>query len=189
VDCATLEDRIAASEREWLANDDTPRDAWLREACGGTLVLDGIERLALTAQSHLGRALEEPWARPVRAEDGTARGVRLITLSREGLAPGGDAGHFLEALRYRLAGVHLHVPALRERGEDLPLLVAQLLRDLESPGNTVPSLAEAALDALAAYAYPGNVRELRWILEHALALADGGPIDAMHLPAEVVEQR
>ena len=115
--------------------------------------------------------------------------MRLITLSRGGLSERLGGGHFLESLRHRLRGVQLHVPALIERGEDLGVLVAQLLRELEPGPGTAPSLSPGAWDALSRYPYPGNVRELRRILEHAAARADGGTIDVPHLPTEVVGRR
>jgi sigma-54 dependent transcriptional regulator, acetoin dehydrogenase operon transcriptional activator AcoR len=77
------------------------------------------------------------------------------------------------------------VPTLRERGPDLCPLVVQLIDELEPPGTTRPGVTDAAWRLLSSYSFPGNVRELRWALEHALAMSDGGPIDAEHLPDEV----
>jgi DNA-binding NtrC family response regulator len=172
-----------------VSKDGAPCDAWLRGAGNGTLVLDGIEQLSLTAQAHLVRAIDAAWAGPRRGEHPQARGVRFITLSRDATPDRLLAAHLLESLRYRLLGVRLHVPPLRERGEDLPSLVEQLLRELAPAGGELPSLSPAAGAALSRYPYPGNVRELRRILEHAVAKAEGGPIDVTHLPKEVVGKR
>jgi DNA-binding NtrC family response regulator len=115
--------------------------------------------------------------------------VRLITLTRStqaGAAARSASGAILHALYYRLSGVQLRMPSLKERGADLCDLVTQLVRELEPPARTLRDLTPAAFHALVEYGFPGNVRELRWILEHALALAEGGPIDVVHLPEEVI---
>jgi DNA-binding NtrC family response regulator len=160
-------------------------DGWLREADGGTLVLDGIERVPLDVQAHLVRALTTPGIAAERSMGWQPLGVRLITLAREGLADRVREGQFLDALYYRLNTTQLHVPTLEERGEDLWPLVTALLREIEPPNRTIPGVTFAAWGVLSSYAFPGNVRELRWALEQALATSDGGPIDVQHLPAEL----
>jgi two-component system response regulator PilR (NtrC family) len=186
LDGALLPDVILASERGELSGENAPRDAWLREATGGTLVLDGIETLSQASQARLLRAIDAPGALARRSVRSEPLGVRLITLARVGLAAQVAAGDLLEALHYRLNGVELHVPTLKERSEDLWSLVTQLLRELQPPGRTLPVLTPAGWNALSRFAFPGNVRELRWTLEHALAMADAGPIDVSHLPAETL---
>jgi DNA-binding NtrC family response regulator len=176
VDCALLSEALQAHDGDSFEFD---------EALGGTLVLDGVERLSIPAQARLVRALVEPSAQPRRGADQCPRGLRLITLTREKLDERLAAGALLESLYYRLNGVRIQVPALRQRTADLCALVAQLMEELEPPGTTRPQVLPAAWEALEAYDYPGNVRELRWILEHALAVSEGGPIDAEHLPPEV----
>lgn len=173
VDCANLPDVALA----------------LREAPGGTLVLDGAETLSSVSQAYLARALDEPSAVARRSAGWKPLGVRLITLAKEGLTGRLEAGELLESLHYRLNGVELHVPTLGERGEDLCPLVTQLLRELVPPGRTPPSITLGAWRALTSHDFPGNVRELRWALEHALAMADGGPLDDAHLPASVRRAR
>jgi DNA-binding NtrC family response regulator len=154
----------------------------VREAAGGSLVLDGMENLSLRAQVHLLRVLEAPGT---LARSGPL-GVRLITLTRENLPAGATSAELLDALHYRLNGMRLHVPALRERGPDLYPLVLQLIDELEPPGAPRSGVTQRAWTMLAGYAFPGNVRELKAILEHALALADGHPIDAAHLPSALL---
>ncbi|HEY8041999.1 MAG TPA: response regulator [Polyangiaceae bacterium] len=157
-----------------------------REAIGGTLVLEGVERLSTRAQGRLLRAIDAPGAAARRSPWWHPLGIRVITLSRESLADRATSGQLLESLYYRLNGVQLHVPALEARAADLCPLVVQLIQELEAPGMIPPALTPAAWKALSDYAFPGNVRELRWILEHAMALADGGPIDLSHLPSEIL---
>jgi len=161
------------------------REAWLLGALGGTLVLDGIDGLPVAAQARLAAIVSAPQARARRAEGGRALGTRLITLSREGVADRVNGGTLLDSLYYRLSGVHLHVPSLSERASDLCALAMQLLEELTSPDKTIPGLSPEAWQALSGHTYPGNVRELRWILEHALAMAEGGPIEPRHLPEEI----
>jgi DNA-binding NtrC family response regulator len=157
-----------------------------REAIGGTLVLEGVERLSTRAQGRLLRTIDAPGAAARRSPWWHPLGIRVITLSRESLADRATSGQLLESLYYRLNGVQLHVPALEARAADLCPLVVQLIQELEAPGMIPPALTPAAWKALSDYAFPGNVRELRWILEHAMALADGGPIDLSHLPSEIL---
>ena len=162
---------------------------WLRSAMGGTLVLDGIEPLSLAAQVHLTRLLESPQAVARHGADGRALGARIITLTRSGLADRLVAGKMLDSLYHRLNGVLLLVPRLAERQADLVSLVTLILREIVPEGTTVPGISPPAWKALADHGYPGNVRELRWILEHAVAMADGGPIEEEHLPVEAFGTR
>jgi len=156
-----------------------------RTAMGGTLVLDGLERLSPQAQVRLLRLIDSPGAAARRSPWWHPLGIRLLTLTREDLGARAASGELLDALYYRLNGVQLRVPALCERGPDLLPLVMQLIDEIEPPGTTRPGVTDAAWKVLSSYPFPGNVRELRWALEHALALSDGGPVDAEHLPAEV----
>jgi DNA-binding NtrC family response regulator len=176
VDCSLLLEVLQTPEGESFQFD---------EALGGTLVLDGVESLSVPAQARLVRSLLAPAALPRRGADWCPRGLRLITLSRQKLEERVASGAVIESLYYRLNGVRIQVPTLQNRTADLCGLVAQLMEELEPPGTTRPQVSPAAWEALTRYAYPGSVRELRWILEHALAVSDGGPIEADHLPPEV----
>ena len=176
VDCPLLSEVLQGHEVDTV---DFP------DALGGTLVLDGAETLSLPAQARLVRSLSAPAALPRRDADRTPFGVRLVTLSREPLEPLVTAGRMLESLYYRLNGVRIQVPALRLRTADMCPLAAQLLDELGPPGTTAPEITPAAWEELTRYDYPGNVRELRWILEHALAMSEGGRIETQHLPPEM----
>ncbi|HEY1692841.1 MAG TPA: response regulator [Polyangiaceae bacterium] len=152
---------------------------------GGTLVLDGIDRLSPYAQVRLLRLVDAPYAIARRTPARESRGVRLLTLTR--VAPDGQpgSGGLLDALFYRLNGVHLRVPPLRERIADLGILVSHLLDGIVPAGTTRPGITPGAWKVLTSYPFPGNVRELRWALEHAVALSDGDPIDAGDLPDDL----
>lgn len=183
VDGVLLPELLRATElAEWSSG---PSPAtWFREAAGGTLVLRGLEDLPLPAQAALVRLISAPTAIARRDADGSPLGMRLITLSPEPLTARMSRGELLDSLYYRLNGTTLHVPRLAERAEDLCPLIVQLLRQLQPPTRTVPGLTTAAWRVLSRHDYPGNVRELRSILEHALAMSDGRPIDVSHLPTE-----
>jgi DNA-binding NtrC family response regulator len=182
-----LDGVLLAGELEEGAVPEVAREEWLLGALGGTLVLDGIDGLPVAAQARLAAIVSAPQARARRAEGGRALGTRLITLTREGVADRANGGTLLDALYYRLSGVHLHVPSLSERASDLCSLASQLLEELTPPDKTIPGLLPEVWQALSCHGYPGNVRELRWILEHALAMAEGGPIELRHLPEETFE--
>jgi DNA-binding NtrC family response regulator len=185
LDGALLPEVIFASEWGGLGDEDPPHDAWFREAEGGTLVLDGIERLSRTAQAHLLRVLDEHAAPAHGTAEWEPRGVRLVTLSRAALVDRVVAGEFLESLYYRLDGAEVHLPRLAERREDLHPLVTALFDEIRPASPAARILSPAAWAALEAYPFPGNVTELRLMLEHAFALAEGGTIDVGHLPAAI----
>jgi DNA-binding NtrC family response regulator len=106
-------------------------------------------------------------------------------LSRERLTDRVEAGEFLDSLYYRLNAIPLRVPSLRERPEDLCLLVVEILNELTPPNSTPPGVSADVWKALSSHEFPGNVRELRWILERALHQSDGKEIGLRHLPAEM----
>jgi len=105
--------------------------------------------------------------------------VRIISATHRNLREEVDQGRFRQDLYYRLAVIELRMPALRERSEDIPVLVESLL--LKIAGSTPPTLSEPALLALSTYAFPGNVRELENILERATALSSSSTIDVPDL--------
>jgi len=146
----------------------------LELAEGGTLLLNEIGELSPYLQAKLLTFLDTQSFNRVGGEKKISVNARLIAATNRDLKKEVDAGRFREDLFYRLDVFSIEVPPLRNRTEDLPLLAAELLRDmskriaLERP----PSLESAALQALAAYNWPGNVRELRNVLERALILCD-----------------
>lgn len=154
-------------------------------ADGGTLFLDEVAELPLPMQVKLLRAIQEKSIRPVGANAEVNVDVRILSATHKDLAALIADGRFRHDLYYRINVIELRVPPLRERLEDLPGLAANVLARLAGAQNrTAPTLSEAALDALRAYPFPGNVRELENVLERALALADGELIgvDDLSLP-------
>ena len=154
-------------------------------ASGGTLFLDEVAELPLPMQVKLLRAIQEKSVRAVGASQEVPVDVRILSATHKDLGELASDGRFRHDLYYRINVIELRVPPLRERTGDLPQLTTAILTRLAgSHGRSIPQLGNEALSALAAYAFPGNVRELENILERALAMADGEHIDAddLYLP-------
>ena len=146
----------------------------VRRADGGTLLLDGIEDLALEAQGKLLRVLQERVVEPLGAEEPQPVDVRIVATAGPQLNEALDQGRFREDLYFRLAVVEVQAPALRARQEDLPGLCAEILAERAERCGVAPrALGQGALDRLRAHPWPGNVRELENALERVLVLGAG----------------
>lgn len=151
-------------------------------AHGGTLFLDEIADLPLAMQVKLLRALQEKSIRPLGAAREVPVDVRIISASHIDLAEAVTRGAFRQDLFYRINVIDLHLPPLRERAGDIPLLVAHLLpRIAAAAGSPARELDAEAMVALRAYGFPGNVRELENILERASALCESPVLGAADL--------
>ncbi len=162
------------------------KQGFFQAAHGGTLFLDEVADLSLNLQVKLLRAIQEKKIRPVGDQHEIAVDVRLLSATHKDLAKMVQEGHFRQDLYYRINVIELHLPPLRARVTDIPLIAKHLLQRLaNSNGVPMPTLSDAALVALSHYYFPGNVRELENILERALALYDGEQIDVedLNLPA------
>lgn len=159
------------------ANED--REGFFQAARGGTLFLDEIGDLPLSMQSKLLRSIQERAVRPVGAVNEIAVDVRIVSATHKDLAVEVAAGRFRQDLYYRLNVIQIRVPALRERMDDLTEICAQVLARIAEEGHLhpAPQLSDAALDRLASYAFPGNVRELENLLHRAVALSGGHMIE------------
>ncbi|MHB8987525.1 MAG: sigma-54-dependent transcriptional regulator [Desulfobulbia bacterium] len=159
------------------------RNGIFQEADGGTLFLDEIGELPLEAQVKLLRVLQEREVRPVGGVRTTPVDVRVLAATSRDLEAEVKAGCFREDLFYRLNVIRLHVPPLRERLEDIPLLCTHLLGRIAGKMDREPlNLAPAALGILLRHQWPGNVRELENALERAAVLAEANTILPEHLP-------
>jgi len=146
-------------------------------AADGTLFLDEIADLPLAMQVKLLRVIQEKKVRPVGASQEETVDVRILSATHKNLSQMVADGEFREDLYYRINVIELHVPALRERGDDILLLAGHILNRL----NASAELDDSARDALVTYAFPGNVRELENMLERAVTLCAGGGISATDL--------
>ena len=163
------------------------RKGLFREADGGTLFLDEVADLPLHMQVKLLRAIQEKTVRPVGESKEFAVNLRILCATHRDLGEEMSAGRFRQDLYYRLNVIEAHVPPLRERHEDIPVLVEHILARLGEAWETrPPAVSERAMSALAGYSFPGNVRELENTLERALTLCDGEMIEPehLHLPSD-----
>ncbi|HVU01051.1 MAG TPA: sigma-54 dependent transcriptional regulator [Polyangiaceae bacterium] len=182
-DCGAVAANLAESElfgheRGSFTGALATRAGAFERASGGTLFLDEIGELPLDLQPRLLRALESRCVRRVGGSSDRPVDVRIVAATNRDLPSEVAAGRFRQDLFFRLAGAILPVPALRERQEDLPVLVARLLQDF---GRSEVRLSEAAVAELARHAWPGNVRELKNTIACALALLDGEVLEPHHL--------
>ncbi len=151
------------------------RDGFFQAANGGTLMLDEVADLPLAMQVKLLRAIQERRVRKIGATAEEPVDVRLISATHQDLARCVETGKFRQDLFYRLNVIELSLPPLRERLDDLGVLANAVLDRLAGPGQA--KLGPQVLETLAAYSFPGNVRELENVLERALAFANDGVIE------------
>jgi two-component system response regulator PilR (NtrC family) len=192
VNCGAIPENLMESEffgykKGAFTGADSEREGFFQAADGGTLFLDEVAELPLSMQVKLLRAIQEKCVRKVGATQEENVDVRLISATHQNLAECVESGRFRQDLYYRLNVIELKMPALREMPEDIPLIAATVLARIAARqgGGAVPAMSPGALAALAAYPFPGNVRELENVLERALALCGGECIEAddLGLPA------
>jgi two-component system response regulator PilR (NtrC family) len=178
VNCGAIPQELMESEffghkRGSFTGATADKPGLFQAAHGGTLFLDEVAELPLHMQVKLLRAIQEKAVRPVGAQQEVSVDVRLLSATHKDLGALVRDGRFRQDLYYRINVIELSVPALRARREDIPHLVEHILGTLAPPGISKPVLSKAALTALVAYDFPGNVRELENILERAITLSEG----------------
>jgi transcriptional regulator with GAF, ATPase, and Fis domain len=187
VDCGAIPRELLESElfghvRGAFTGAALDRRGAFERAHGGTIFLDEIGELAVDLQPKLLRVLESSTIKPVGGDKPVTVDVRIVAASLRDLRAAVREKLFREDLFFRLSVVHLEAPPLREHLDDLPMLADHFLNDLRAP-----PLGQEANATLARYMWPGNVRQLRNVLERAVALAGGGPAvirpDDLDLPA------
>ena len=150
---------------------------------GGVLFLDEIGDVPQSIQVKLLRILQEKVYEPLGSNTPVKTDVRIITATNRNLRDLVQAGKFREDLYYRLNVVRIHLPPLRERKEDIPLLADQLIKEFSVlQAKDIVGIAPSALNILIHHDFPGNIRELKNIIEYAFILCDGGYIMPQHLP-------
>ena len=180
---ALLETELFGHEAGAFTGAGEQRIGLLERADGGTVFLDEISELSLAAQAKLLRFLEDGGLRRVGGVDEVKVDARVVSATNVDLDERVAAGTFRRDLYYRLRVLEGRVPALRERPEDIPALVASALSSLDRHSMRVPP---AVLRALVQYSWPGNVRELRNVIERAVMMADG---DVLRISDLALERR
>ena len=159
-------------------------------ARGGSFFLDEVGEMPPSLQVKLLRVLQEREAIPVGATEAIPVDVRIIAATNRDLEEEIRRGNFRSDLFYRLNVIALNLPPLRERRDDLLLLLEAFLQNMAQEGSTEPkALSSEALDAVMVYEWPGNVRELENALEHAVVLSRGNLIEAGALPERITRRR
>ncbi len=194
LDCGAIPETLVESElfgyrRGAFSGADNDKRGLLEEADGGTLFLDEIANTTPSFQAKLLRALQSGEFRRLGDTATRSVDVRIIAATNADMEEAIRAGRFREDLYYRLNVVSLSLPPLRERQEDIPLLVEHFARKCcHSMGLAFRGIARSALARLVSYSWPGNVRELEHAIESALVLAGDGRVHRESLPARVTRR-
>ncbi len=195
VNCAALPDTLLESELFGYvkgAFTDAKKDKPGRfaRARGGTIFLDEVGSISPMLQVKLLRVIQERHYEPLGAVAPVAADVRIVAATNRDLAGLLREGAFRDDLYYRLNVVKVKLPPLRERGEDIPLLVEHFIRRFNAKQHKdIAGIAPEALGVLMGHGFPGNVRELENIIEHAFVMCRGGLIGCEHLPRDLYQRR
>lgn len=177
-----LESELFGHKKGSFTHADRDRVGLFEQANGGTLFLDEVADMSLAMQAKLLRVLQEGEVRPVGASKKVKIDVRLVTASNKDLARMVDEGKFRQDLFFRINGLTINLPSLRNRKEDIPLLVRHFSKKIAKEFNlSEAEVTDRALKSLMAHNWPGNVRELEAVLRNALLFAKGKPIGPDHL--------
>ncbi|HVP78168.1 MAG TPA: sigma 54-interacting transcriptional regulator [Thermodesulfobacteriota bacterium] len=188
VNCAALPENLLESEmfgyvKGAFTGADRDKPGRFQEADGGTIFLDEIGDLPLPLQAKLLRVLEDREFYPLGSRRTTKVDVRIIAATNQEMERLVGEKGFREDLYYRLNVIRIELPELRARKADLPLLISHILKRLSITKNTrIDKISEDAMEVLLNYDYPGNIRELENILEHAFIICQGTTIEKKHLP-------
>ena len=186
--CAAVPENLLESEffgyaKGAFTGADQDKPGRFQEADGGTIFLDEIGDLPLPLQAKLLRVIEDREFYPLGGRKTQKVDVRIISATNRNLDQLVQQRQFREDLYYRLNVVRMELPPLADRREDLPLLIRHVLRKLSAVrAVTPPRLSPATMKILLNYAYPGNVREMENIIEHAMILCRQETIEEQHLP-------
>jgi transcriptional regulator with PAS, ATPase and Fis domain len=190
INCAALPETLLESElfgyvKGAFTGANRFKKGLFESADGGTLLLDEVGSIPINTQLTLLRVLQEREIRPVGGTRSVPVDVRIVAATNEDLTAKIKASLFREDLFYRLSVIPIVVPPLRERQEDVPLLVRHFLTVQKAREGHAVTIEPRALRALQAYAWPGNVRELENMIARASALCDRGVITVNDLPEEI----
>ena len=165
------------------------KEGLLAAADGGTVFLDEIAELSLDVQAKLLRALQERAVHPVGGTQAVPISARVLAASNRDLGAMVDQGRFRRDLYFRLNVVNLRIPALRDRKDDIPLLVEHFLEHIQRETGIAHRFSDDALRTMIAYDWPGNVRELETAVERACAMSSGPMVHMGDLPTQLRDMR
>ncbi len=180
-----MESEIFGHERGAFTGAAERRLGCFELADGGTLLLDEIGEMPAATQAKLLRVLEDRKVRRLGAKNETPVDVRVLAATNKDPQQAVAKGQLRQDLFFRLNVFHIHLPALREHKEDLAMLAEHLLRDInEKHGRNVPGVSSDVMDQFRSYTWPGNIRELRNVLERSAIACVRGMVTRQHLPAD-----
>ena len=190
VDCGSLVPTLIESElfgyvKGSFTGANQSKDGLMAMAEGGTIFLDEVGELPVDLQAKMLRALQEKEIRPVGSTRRVPINVRILAATNRDLEQAVTQGSFRRDLYFRLNVLSLRIPALRERRQDIPLLIGHFLERMTRTSGQEKVLSDDALKAMLAYDWPGNVRELENCLERTYAFTSGPTIHTMDLPREI----
>jgi two-component system response regulator AtoC len=191
VDCGVIPENLIESElfghtKGAFTGADHAKKGLFAEANEGTIFLDEIGNLPVPLQAKLLRVLQEREIKPIGSNETTSVNVRVIAATKEDLKTSVDSGTFRNDLFYRLSVIPIHLPPLRERPEDVPLLLKHFLAKVcKSNNQKEKQITPEAMNVLMAYNWPGNVRELENLVERMVLITSGDTIDVDDLPDEI----
>ena len=192
VECAALsptliESELFGHEKGSFTGADRTKVGKFEAAAGGTLFLDEITEIDLSTQVKLLRVLESRSIQRVGGNEDIHVDFRLVAATNRDLAAYVREGKFREDLYYRLNVIDIHLPALKERPGDIALLVSRFIKEFSaSSGNNVTGIDAKAIKALEDYPWPGNVRQLRNVVEKMCVLSSGGRLTLDDIPVEII---
>jgi len=192
VNCGAIPETLIESElfghvRGAFTGAVSDRTGLFRQASGGTIFLDEIGELPLAMQVRLLRVLQDRKITPVGGSTSTGVEVRVIAATNRDLERLVKDGRFREDLYYRLNVIRIETPPLRARPEDIPLLLLHLLRSCSARrGKTVERVSPRTMRTLVSYSYPGNIRELENIVDHAVTFCEGDSLTEHDLPSHLL---
>jgi DNA-binding NtrC family response regulator len=190
IDCSVLslnivESELFGHEKGSFTDAQHSRVGLLKLAGKGTVFLDEITEIPLQVQAKLLRAIQEREIRPLGATEIEKIDARIIAATNRELEKAVEEGKFREDLFYRLHVIPISVPPLRERKEDIPLLVDHFIKKFSSEKKFVSGITPEAMKALESYRWPGNIRELENVIQQAIALGTNDVIRRQDLPAGI----
>ncbi|MCL2457671.1 MAG: sigma 54-interacting transcriptional regulator [Desulfobulbus sp.] len=191
LDCASFSENLLESElfghrKGAFTGADRDRAGRLLQADGGTLFLDEIGEISPRTQLFLLRFLQEKTFTPLGLDEPIHVDVRIIAASNVDFQKIVREGKFREDLYYRLKVIEIHLPPLRERKENIPLLANYFLITFRKQlGKNIASISDQALECMLRYSWPGNIRELKHVIERACVLCQDGVLQVKHLPVEL----